>query len=44
MHRNSSKSLKRKIASAMIAKIPLPLSQYIAAAFHPARAALDKDA
>lgn len=31
--RTSSKSLGRKAASSMIAKIPLPLSQYIAATF-----------
>lgn len=31
-----SKSPQRKMASAMIAKIPLPLSQYIAATFRPA--------
>jgi hypothetical protein len=35
----SSKSPARKMASAMIAKIPLPLSQHIAAAFKPAPAA-----
>lgn len=36
----SSKSPARKFASAMIAKIPLPLSQHIAATFKPrARAA-----
>lgn len=33
---HGSKSKKRKQASAMIAKIPLPLSQYIAATFRPA--------
>jgi hypothetical protein len=33
-----SKSPQRKFASAMIAKIPLPLSRYIAATFHPGRA------
>lgn len=32
-----SKSPKRKAASAMIAKIPLPLSQYIAKCFKPAQ-------
>jgi len=32
----SSKSPQRKFASAMIAKIPLPLSRHIAATFHPA--------
>ncbi len=32
----SSKSPGRKMASAMIAKIPLPLSRYIAATFRPA--------
>lgn len=31
----SSKSPARKMASAMIAKIPLPLSRYIAKTFHP---------
>lgn len=31
----SSKSSARKMASAMIAKIPLPLSRHIAATFHP---------
>ena len=31
----SSKSPARKMASAMIAKIPLPLSRYIAATFRP---------
>jgi hypothetical protein len=35
----SSKSPSRKFASAMIAKIPLPLSCHIAATFKPARAA-----
>ncbi len=34
----SSKSVSRKAASAMIAKIPLPLSQYIALTFHPGKA------
>jgi C-5 cytosine-specific DNA methylase len=34
--RTSSKSKSRKLASAMIAKIPLPLSRYIAATFKPA--------
>lgn len=33
--RTSSKSDKRKFASAMIAKIPLPLSRYIARTFKP---------
>lgn len=33
--RTSSGSKSRKFASAMVAKIPLPLSQYIAATFHP---------
>lgn len=32
---SSSKSPRRKAASAMIAKIPLPLSRWIAATFHP---------
>jgi hypothetical protein len=32
---SGSKSAKRKFASAMIAKIPLPLSRYIARTFHP---------
>jgi hypothetical protein len=31
----SSGSPTRKMAGAMIAKIPLPLSRYIAATFHP---------
>lgn len=35
--RCSSKSKARKRASAMIAKIPLPLSRHIAAAWHPGR-------
>ncbi len=35
MRRNSSKSKARKFASAMIAKIPLPLSQHIARTFKP---------
>ena len=35
----SSKSPHCKMASAMIAKIPLPLSRYLAATFHPRRAA-----
>jgi C-5 cytosine-specific DNA methylase len=35
MRRNSSKSKARKAASAMIAKIPLPLSRHIAASFKP---------
>lgn len=33
--RESSKPNSRKAASALIAKIPLPLSQYIARTFHP---------
>jgi hypothetical protein len=33
--RRGSKSSKRKMASAMIAKIPLPLSRHIAATYHP---------
>ena len=37
--RHGSKSAGRKMASAMIAKIPLPLSRYLAATFHPQRAA-----
>ncbi len=36
MRNHSSKSPARKAASAMIAKIPLPLSRHIAAAFRPA--------
>lgn len=32
-----SKSPQRKMASAMIAKIPLPLSRHIAATFHPSK-------
>ena len=35
MRRNSSKSNARKAASAMIAKIPLPLSRHIAATWKP---------
>lgn len=35
--RTSSKGQARKRASAMIAKIPLPLSRHIAAAWHPGR-------
>jgi hypothetical protein len=35
MRQHSSKSSARKMASAMIAKIPLPLSQHIARTFHP---------
>lgn len=38
-HRHGSKSKSRKMASAMIAKIPLPLSRHIAAIFKPVRAA-----
>ena len=33
MRRNSSKSPARKMASALIAKIPLPLSRYIGATY-----------
>jgi hypothetical protein len=36
MRKHSSKSPARKMASAMIAKIPLPLSRHIAATFLPA--------
>ena len=36
MRRTGSKSTQRKMASAMIAKIPLPLSSYIARIYHPA--------
>ena len=36
--RHGSKSKGRKMASAMIAKIPLPLSRHIAATFRPATA------
>ncbi len=36
---SGSKSPARKAASAMIAKIPLPLSRWIAATFHPERVA-----
>ena len=36
MRRGNSKSTGRKAASAMIAKIPLPLSRYIASVFRPA--------
>ena len=39
MRRNNSKSPARKAASAMIAKIPLPLSRYIGAVFYPGREA-----
>lgn len=35
MRNSNSKSPKRKFASAMIAKIPLPLSRHIAATFRP---------
>jgi len=35
LRRSSSKSTARKFASAMIAKIPLPLSRHIAAVFKP---------
>ena len=35
LRRGNSKSPGRKMASAMIAKIPLPLSRYIAATFRP---------
>ena len=35
MRKHSSKSPARKMASAMIAKIPLPLSRHIAATFRP---------
>ena len=38
--RHGSKSAGRKMASAMFAKIPLPLSRYLAATFHPQRAAV----
>ena len=37
MRQHSSQSTKRKFASAMIAKIPLPLSRHIAAVFNPKR-------
>lgn len=36
---HGSKSTARKMASAMIAKIPLPLSRHIARSFHPGRIA-----
>ena len=36
MRNQSSRSPKRKMASAMIAKIPLPLSRHIARVYHPA--------
>jgi len=39
LSRYGSKSNSRKAASAMIAKIPLPLSRHIAAVYHPMRAA-----
>ncbi len=39
LRRGNSKSTARKAASAMIAKIPLPLSSYIARTFHPQRVA-----
>lgn len=35
--RHGSKSIGRKAASAMIAKIPLPLARHIGATFHPSR-------
>jgi hypothetical protein len=35
MRQGNSKSPARKFASAMIAKIPLPLSRYIAAVYRP---------
>ena len=35
IRRTGSKSTARKMASAMIAKIPLPLSSYIARVYHP---------
>jgi C-5 cytosine-specific DNA methylase len=35
LRRHQSKHWNRKFASTMIAKIPLPLSRYIAATFHP---------
>jgi C-5 cytosine-specific DNA methylase len=38
MRNHSSKSPKRKMASAMIAKIPLPLSRHIARVYHPGSA------
>lgn len=37
--RHSSRSIARKAASARIAKIPLPLAQWIAHCYHPARMA-----
>jgi hypothetical protein len=37
-----SKSPQRKMASAMIAKIPLPLSSYIAATYRPALSSQDR--
>ena len=37
MRRNNSRSSARKAASAMIAKIPLPLSRHIGAVFYPGR-------
>jgi hypothetical protein len=38
MRNQSSRSPKRKMASAMIAKIPLPLSRHIARVYHPGSA------
>jgi hypothetical protein len=40
--RAGSKSPQRKMASAMIAKIPAPLSRHIAATYHPLRSQLRK--
>jgi len=44
MRRNSSKSKKRKAASAMIAKIPFPLAQWIAKAYKPKEALMEVSA
>jgi hypothetical protein len=44
MRRNSSKSKARKMASAMIAKIPSPLSQHIGRSFYPTDFASDPHA
>jgi hypothetical protein len=41
--RHGSKSKGRKMASAMIAKIPLPLSRHIAATFRPSAAVLREE-
>jgi hypothetical protein len=40
---SGSNSLKRKAASAMLAKIPFPLAQHIARVFHPSSFGVDLD-